>query len=139
MGSEPCGILSPHEKVRWRELGMKPPQSRPIVEQLRLQGLGGEQRTGKRKSPDGIATSDVICSAYVAANADVFPKVLRLHVPEGATVADVTYGKDLFVVLRPNRPGVSHLLKQAPARKNHSYFLVFVKNGASLFCHGCHI
>ena len=35
--------------------------------------------------------------------------------------------KDLFVVVRPNRPGVSRLLKQVHARKNHSYFLVFVK------------
>ena len=36
--------------------------------------------------------------------------------------------KDLFVVVRPNRPGMSRLLKQVHARKNHSYFLVFVKN-----------
>ena len=35
--------------------------------------------------------------------------------------------KDLFVVVRPNRPGMSRLLKQVHARKNHSYFLVFVK------------
>lgn len=35
--------------------------------------------------------------------------------------------KDLFVVVRPNRPGVSRILKQVHARKNHSYFLVFVK------------
>ena len=37
------------------------------------------------------------------------------------------YCKDLFVLVRPNRPGVSRLLKQVHARKNHSYFLVFVK------------
>jgi hypothetical protein len=37
------------------------------------------------------------------------------------------YTKDLFVVVRRNRPGVSRLKKQAHARKNHSYFLVFVK------------
>ncbi len=35
--------------------------------------------------------------------------------------------KDLFVVVRPNKPGMSRLLKQVHARKNHSYFLVFVK------------
>ena len=35
--------------------------------------------------------------------------------------------KDLFVVVRPNRPRMSRLLKQVHARKNHSYFLVFVK------------
>ncbi len=35
--------------------------------------------------------------------------------------------EDLFVVVRTGRPGVSRLLKQAHARKNHSYFLVFLK------------
>lgn len=37
------------------------------------------------------------------------------------------YCKDLFVVTRTNKPGVSRMLKQEHARKNHSYFLVFVK------------
>lgn len=36
--------------------------------------------------------------------------------------------EDLFVVLRNNRPGVSRMLAQAHARKNHSYFLVFRKS-----------
>ena len=34
---------------------------------------------------------------------------------------------DLFVVVRTNRPGVSRVVKQVHARKNHSYFLVFKK------------
>ena len=38
------------------------------------------------------------------------------------------YTKDLFVVVRENRPVVSRLLKQVHARKNHSYFLVFIKD-----------
>ncbi|TAE40011.1 MAG: site-specific DNA-methyltransferase [Runella slithyformis] len=37
------------------------------------------------------------------------------------------YTKDLFVVVRNNRPAVSRLIEQKHARKNHSYFLVFVK------------
>lgn len=37
------------------------------------------------------------------------------------------YTKDLFVVVRLNKAGVSRLKKQVHARKNHSYFLVFVK------------
>ncbi len=37
------------------------------------------------------------------------------------------YCKDLFVVVRPNRPAVSRVKKQVHARKNHSYFLVFVR------------
>lgn len=36
--------------------------------------------------------------------------------------------EDLFVLVRNGKPGVSRLLKQKHARKNHSYFLVFVKN-----------
>jgi len=39
------------------------------------------------------------------------------------------HAKDLFVLVRTNRPGVSRLKKQVHARKNHSYFLVFVKTG----------
>jgi len=35
--------------------------------------------------------------------------------------------EDLFVVVRTNKPGVSRILKQAHARKNHSYFVVFIK------------
>jgi hypothetical protein len=37
------------------------------------------------------------------------------------------YTKDLFVVIRPNKPSISRLKRQVHARKNHSYFLVFVK------------
>lgn len=35
--------------------------------------------------------------------------------------------EDLFVVMRKNKPGVSRVQRQAHARKNHSYFLVFWK------------
>ena len=35
--------------------------------------------------------------------------------------------EDLFIVMRRGRPGVSRALVQAHARKNHSYFLVFIK------------
>lgn len=41
--------------------------------------------------------------------------------------ADDFYCKDLYVVTRTNRPGIVRLVKQEHARKNHSYFLVFVK------------
>jgi len=40
--------------------------------------------------------------------------------------------EDLFVLLRLNKPGVSRMIRQIHARKNHSYFLVFRKcNGRS--------
>ena len=50
----------------------------------------------KRKSPRGATTSELVRSAYVAGNADVFPQILDLHVPEGSIVADVTFGKGVF-------------------------------------------
>lgn len=50
----------------------------------------------KRNSPKGIATNDLIFSAYQASNDLVFPNILRLYVRQGATVADVTYGKGVF-------------------------------------------
>jgi hypothetical protein len=36
--------------------------------------------------------------------------------------------EDIFVLVRKNRPGVSRVLRQVHARKNHSYFLVFRKS-----------
>ncbi len=42
----------------------------------------------------------------------------------------LTYGfivEDLFVVMSLNKPGVSRIVKQVHARKNHSYFIVFRK------------
>ena len=38
--------------------------------------------------------------------------------------------EDLFVIVRNNRPGVSRVVRQVHARKNHSYFLVFWKPGS---------
>jgi hypothetical protein len=61
-----------------------------------LFGSDPPARNGRRKSPSGIVTSDLIVSADVATNADVFERVLRLHVPRGAKVADVTFGQGVF-------------------------------------------
>ncbi|PYK65402.1 MAG: DNA modification methylase [Verrucomicrobia bacterium] len=44
----------------------------------------------------GVATNELIFSAYQATNDEVFPHVLKLYVPEGSLVADVTYGKGVF-------------------------------------------
>ena len=38
----------------------------------------------------------LIYSAQVGTNADVFPDILKLYVPEGSRVIDVTYGKGVF-------------------------------------------
>jgi len=40
------------------------------------------------------------------------------------------YAKDLFVMVRPNKPGSVNTQSQVHARKRHSYFLVFVKSPA---------
>ena len=49
-----------------------------------------------RRSPRGSATTELVLSAHVGNNADVFPHVLQLHVRKGAKIADVTYGKGVF-------------------------------------------
>ena len=49
-----------------------------------------------RRVAGGITTSDVLLTSHVGGNAELFPDVLALHVKEGATVADVTWGKGVF-------------------------------------------
>ena len=49
-----------------------------------------------RRVQGGAATTDVVRSATVGGNAEVFPQVLALHVPPGAVIADVTYGRGVF-------------------------------------------
>jgi len=53
-------------------------------------------RRGKRKRPGGIPRSDLVFSAYTGTNAELFPRILQLHVENGARIADVTYGKGVF-------------------------------------------
>ena len=50
----------------------------------------------RRKSPNGVATSDLIRSAHNGTNEELFPQILNLHVPRGSKVADVTFGKGVF-------------------------------------------
>ncbi|MEW1610489.1 MULTISPECIES: hypothetical protein [unclassified Streptomyces] len=64
----------------------------------------------------------VKCQDEVSAN-----RQRLTHVEIINELAEDFYCKDLFVVTRPNRPGVARLVRQEHARKNHSYFLVFVK------------
>ena len=51
---------------------------------------------GRRQVRNGVPTNDLVFSAYVDNNADVFPNILNLYVPAGNTVADVTFGKGVF-------------------------------------------
>ena len=52
--------------------------------------------TRSRKRPDGDATTNVVVSAHVAGNAEVFAQIASLHLPPGSIVADVTFGKGVF-------------------------------------------
>ncbi len=55
-----------------------------------------EQMRKKRRSPDGVATNDLVFSACVGTNDQLFPFVLDLYVPKDSHVADVTYGMGVF-------------------------------------------
>jgi len=66
-----------------------------------------ERKVGRRVQ-GGECTTDVTVSAYVAENADVFSKILKLHVPKGAIIADVTYGLGAFW---RDVPGGEYILK----------------------------
>jgi hypothetical protein len=50
----------------------------------------------KRKSPDGKATTELVFTAHAGDNGEIFPQILRLHVPRHARIADVTFGKGAF-------------------------------------------
>jgi hypothetical protein len=54
------------------------------------------QRKSGRKAPQGIATNDLVHSAQVGTNDQLFPEVLGLYVRPGSIVADVTYGRGVF-------------------------------------------
>lgn len=51
---------------------------------------------GGRKRPEGVSTNDVVTSVQIGGNAPIFRDILRLFVPEGSTIADVTWGKGAF-------------------------------------------
>jgi len=52
--------------------------------------------TKRKRVQGGKATTDLVLSAHVGGNAELFAKVMRLHVPRGSKVADVTYGRGVF-------------------------------------------
>jgi hypothetical protein len=52
-------------------------------------------KNGKR-TQGGETTSDLVVSAHIGTNDELFPHILELHVPKGALVADVTFGKGVF-------------------------------------------
>jgi hypothetical protein len=61
-----------------------------------------KQNKKKIRTQGGETTSNLIHSACQGTNAELFPKILQLHVPEMSIVADVTYGKGVFWRNVPN-------------------------------------
>ncbi len=72
--------------------------------------------------PEGVYV--VKCQDEVCANKQ---RLTHVEIINYLTAETGFVVEDLFVVVRKNRPGVSRLLRQVHARKNHSYFLVFRK------------
>lgn len=70
----------------------------------------------------------VKCQDEVCANRQRFTHIELIQMyQEMGFVAE-----DLFVIVRSNRPGVSRMVRQVHARKNHSYFLVFWKRDGGI-------
>jgi len=59
-----------------------------------LDGSKKPRKTGRVNS--GIATNDLVHSAYQDNNDAVFPHILSLYVPPHSRVADVTFGRGVF-------------------------------------------
>lgn len=52
--------------------------------------------TERRRVRNGEPTNELVFSASVGGNDDVFPQILSLYVAPGSTIADVTYGLGVF-------------------------------------------
>ncbi|MBQ9521572.1 MAG: hypothetical protein IJR72_03270 [Oscillospiraceae bacterium] len=50
----------------------------------------------KKRIVTGTSSTDLIFSAYLRNNEEIFPLILSLYVPIGSKIADVTYGKGVF-------------------------------------------
>jgi hypothetical protein len=83
---------------------------------------GGEQLDGRtRRVAGGIATTDLVFSAQVGENADMFLQILSLHVPRGATIADVTFGQGIFW---KHVPGQDYTLLASDIDAKVSHFIM---------------
>ena len=50
----------------------------------------------RRQVRNGEPTNDLVFSSHIDTNADVFPRILQLYVPQDQTIADVTFGMGVF-------------------------------------------
>jgi len=86
----------------------------------------------KKRVAGGVSTTDLIFSANVGGNAEVFRQILDLHVPKGSKVADVTFGTGVFWKSVPH--GHYELLASDIAVKSNDGVLPFmeVQDGVDL-------
>ncbi len=87
------------EKMDWRTQGefrMLPMDLRNSLMPEKIQTPMKKRPKKKRKSPDGITTNDLIFSAQQGTNDGIFPSILKLYVPTGSKIADITYGGGVF-------------------------------------------
>ena len=55
-----------------------------------------EPDQARRRVRNGQPTNELVFSAYLGGNEDIFPHIMGLYVTPGSRVADVTFGKGVF-------------------------------------------
>ena len=118
--SAPTGTVKPNFEAYYSNNGIENSSKKyhEAVLDLYFKGARDAYRVLR---PEGIYI--VKCQDEVCANQQRLTHVEIIN--ELAQMGFVV--EDLFVVVRRNKPGVSRILRQVHARKNHSYFLVFRK------------
>ena len=73
-------------------------EDRPVHDSVQIQAKTRDQSRTKRKRVvrNGAPTNDLVLSAYVDGNEQVFPRILSLYVAKSSVIADVTYGEGVF-------------------------------------------
>jgi hypothetical protein len=86
-----------------------------------LENPSAPAERGSRRVAGGIPTTDLVFSAQAGDNADLFARILQLHVAKGAAIADVTFGQGAF--WKNVRAGDYNLLaSDIDAKSGHGIF-----------------
>lgn len=93
--NETQSIHGAYEKIKERVERAEEIKNEPTTEVTSESDSNLENQT---LDPD-----ELVLSAHVGSNDKVFPEVIDLHIDEGATVADVTYGNGTFWKRVPSR------------------------------------
>ncbi|MGH7451516.1 MAG: helix-turn-helix domain-containing protein [bacterium] len=99
-------LLADRIPTEWRSTIKKIPEETAHLIRESLGGYGSDGNEEyeltsnppkkKRRSPNGVATNELVFSAHNGSNDELFPWILSLYVSPGSVVADVTYGKGVF-------------------------------------------